>query len=71
MYGFVRERIVPVVASIAELRGDTLGAFFSGTWATRFREYDASYGVPADVVEASVRAAVRRVCGGTIDTAHG
>ncbi len=72
MYGFVREHIVPpVVESISELRADTLAAFFAEGWTTRFRQYDASYGQPGEVIEASVRAAVRRVCGDVNEAGRG
>ena len=62
MYGLVRDRVVPpAVASIREMRPDTLAAFFSNGWVARFQQYDASYARPRAAIETEVRAAVQRL----------
>jgi hypothetical protein len=62
MYGLVRDRIVPpAVASIRDMRPDTLAAFFSNGWAARFQQYDASYARPQAAIEHDVRAAIQRL----------
>ena len=62
MYGLVRDGVVPpAVASIRDMRADTLVAFFSNGWAARFQQYDASYARPQAAIETEVRAAIRRL----------
>jgi hypothetical protein len=58
-YGFVDGGIVfPPFESIRDLRADTLIAFFSGGWRTRFAQYDASYLRPREAVGTDVRNAI-------------
>ena len=62
MYGLVRDGVVPpAVASIRDMRPDTLTAFFSNGWAARFQQYDASYARPQAAIEVEVRAAIQRL----------
>lgn len=62
MYGFVANGIVfPPVSSIRDVRADALTAFFSGGWAARFQEYDASYLRPQKVIGSEVRRAIWRL----------
>jgi hypothetical protein len=62
MYGLVRDGVVPpAVASIRDMRPDTLAAFFSNGWAARFQQYDASYARPQAAIEVEVRAAIQRL----------
>jgi hypothetical protein len=62
MYGLVRDGVVPpAVASIRDMRPDTLSAFFSNGWAARFQQYDASYARPQAAIEIEVRAAIQRL----------
>jgi hypothetical protein len=62
MYGLVRDQIVPpAVASIRDMRPETLAAFFSNGWAARFQQYDASYARPQEAIDTEVRAAIQRL----------
>ena len=62
MYGLVRDRVVPpAVASVRDMRPDTLAAFFSNGWVARFQQYDASYARPPAAIETEVRAAIQRL----------
>ena len=62
MYGLVRDRVVPpAVASVRDMRPDTLAAFFSNGWVARFQQYDASYARPQASIETEVRAAIQRL----------
>jgi hypothetical protein len=62
LYGFIEHGIVfPPVESIRHLRADEYAAFFSGCWVTRFKQYDASYLLPAGAIEDEVRRAIRRL----------
>ena len=62
LYGFIEHGIVfPPVESIRHIRADEYAAFFSDCWATRFKQYDASYLLPAGAVEDEVRRVIRRL----------
>lgn len=58
-YGFAANGIVyPPVQSIKDVEPAGLAAFFSGSWAERFRQYDASYLRAPEEVAAEVRHAI-------------
>jgi hypothetical protein len=62
MYGLVRDHIVPpAVASIRDVRPDSLTAFFSNGWVARFQQYDASYARPQTAIELEIRSAIQRL----------
>ena len=59
LYGFVANGIVfPPVASVRDVEPDALMAFFSGLWAARFEQYDASYLRSREAVGRDIRQAV-------------
>jgi len=59
MYGFAAAGIVfPAVSSIRDVEADAFKAFFGGGWASRFRQYDASYLRPQDEIGGEVQAAI-------------
>jgi hypothetical protein len=61
-YQFAANRIVyPPVQSVREVEPAALAAFFSGSWPTRFQQYDASYLRPPEAVASEVRDAILRV----------
>lgn len=65
LYGFIEHGIVfPPVDSIRDVRADQVAAFFGDCWVTRFKEYDASYLLPAGAIEHDVRRAIRHVLSG-------
>jgi hypothetical protein len=62
LYGFAAHGVVfPPVASICDVRADALEAFFADHWASRFREYDASYMRSPEDVAREVHQAVWRL----------
>ncbi len=64
-YGFAASRIVyPPVQSIRDVEPAALAAFFSGSWPTRFQEYDASYLRSQEAVAREVREAILRLVDG-------
>jgi hypothetical protein len=59
LYGFIAAGIVFCAKErLRDVEPNALAAFFSQQWAARFREYDASYLRPADVVRSEVRRAI-------------
>lgn len=62
LYGFAANAIVfPPVASIREVRAETLAAFFAGDWPARFQKYDAAYLRPEPIIGAEVQRAISRL----------
>jgi hypothetical protein len=72
MYGFAANGIVfPAVSSIRQVQADALVAFFSGGWAARFEQYDASYLRPQAAIGGEVRRAIWQLFdGSTSRSAH-
>ena len=61
-YGFAANGIVyPPVPSIRDVEAAAFAAFFSGSWAIRFRQYDTSYLRSPEEVAAEVRHAILRL----------
>jgi hypothetical protein len=59
LYGFVANGIVfPPVRSLRDMRPDALVAFFSGSWADRFEQYDAAYYRPRAGIDREIRQAI-------------
>ena len=70
-YGFAANGIVyPPVSSIRDVDPAGLAAFFAGAWATRFRQYDASYLRPPEEVAAEVRHAILGLVDGAAPQEH-
>ncbi|MDA1185812.1 MAG: hypothetical protein O2930_14350 [Acidobacteria bacterium] len=70
-YGFAANGIVyPPVRSIRDVQSAALAEFFSGSWATRFRQYDASYLRPPEEVAAEVRDAILRLVEDAVSREH-
>jgi hypothetical protein len=64
LYGFMAAGIVfPSTERIGDVDPQALTAFFSDCWAARFREYDASYLRPTDLIGVEVRRAIHRLVG--------
>ena len=62
LYGFIEHGVVfPPVDSIRDVRADDVAAFFSDCWITRFKQYDASYLLPAGAIENEVRGAIQQL----------
>jgi hypothetical protein len=59
LYGFAANGIVfPGLRSLRDVRPDALVAFFSGSWADRFEQYDASYYRPRAAIDREVQQAI-------------
>ena len=59
---FIEHGIVfPPVDSIRNIQADEYAAFFSDCWMTRFKQYDASYLLPAGAIEDEVRRVIREL----------
>ena len=59
LYGFIAAGIVLCARErIRDVEPGALAAFFSERWAAQFREYDASYLRPAELVASEVRRAI-------------
>jgi hypothetical protein len=59
LYGFAASGVLfPPVTSIRDVRPEALTAFFSESWVSRFKEYDASYLLPPRAIGREVRQAI-------------
>ena len=59
LYGFAASGVLfPPVRSIRDVRPEALIAFFSESWVSRFKEYDASYLRPPRAIGREVREAI-------------
>lgn len=62
LYGFIAAGVVFAAnARLSDVEPAALTAFFSECWEARFREYDASYLRPAEVIGGEVRGAIARL----------
>jgi hypothetical protein len=62
LYGFIAGGVVfAASARLSDVEPARLTAFFSECWEARFREYDASYLRPAEVIGDEVRRAIARL----------
>jgi hypothetical protein len=62
LYGFIAAGVVfAATARLSDVEPAALAAFFSDCWEVRFREYDAAYLRPAEVIGGEVRHAIARL----------
>ena len=70
LYGFVANGVIfPPLPRLRDLDVVAFRRFFATGWDERFRQYDASYGQPADAAAPAVRHAIEALLNGALSSA--